>query len=178
MEKKRFKTIDAIAPEIAEEAKAFASTEDFAVAKTFNRAGVTRAYLFGGRAHIVAKGPKVEFTYEIRAREGAGRYAGQFTYFVRVKREGGRFPYQPVGVVKPDGTLVPLRQSTFLPGTREYDVAEWAMKMIVDESPLKDGCTIHHNGTCGKCNRTLAPGVDTDRGFDPVCWKTITETKS
>ncbi len=172
---KKFKTIDAVEPAILEEAKKD-YPQPVKLAAPANLAGITADYLFAGNAHFTVKNPANEsFTYAVRAREGKGRFAGMLTHFVRVKASGARFPYRYVGIAKTDGVLVPQGRSEFLPGTKEFDVASWAVKIVVDGDALPVGYSISHDGTCGKCNRTLTGESDKTRGFDELCWKTIHE---
>ena len=172
---KSFKTIEAVEPAILEEA-AKDYPEPVILAAPHERAHITKEYLFGGNAHFTVKNPQNEsFTYAVRAREGKGRYAGQLTYFLRVRSSGARFPYRYVGIAKPDGVLVPAGRSEFLPGSKQFDVASWAVKIVVDGSALPVGYSINHDGTCGKCNHTLTSDEDRARGFDELCWKAIHE---
>lgn len=180
MSAKRFKTVEAVDPAILAEAE-----EQFpapqAAPDTFNRPSVTKLYLFAGNARIVVTHDVGEtlreaYTFAIKARVGVGRYAGLKTFFVRVKAAGGRFPYRYLGIADPETGVLTLKgRSEFAPGSKEFDVAAWAIKCIVDETPLKPGRTIRHDGTCGACNRTLVSDVDKERGFDDLCWKKLQE---
>jgi hypothetical protein len=175
---KRFKTVEAVDPAIIEEAESQYPTPTVPVEST-NRPAVSKLYLFAGNARIVVShdvgGLRESYTFAVKARAGVGRYAGLQTFFVRVKATGGRFPYRYLGIADPETGVLTLKgRSEFAPGSKEFDVAAWAIKCIVDETPLKPGRAIHHDGTCGKCNRTLVSDIDIGRGFDDLCWKTLT----
>ena len=174
---KRFNRIDAVIPEVLAEAKAdYPESIAPKVVDPKQFASVTPEFLFAGKAHMLVKNDKGDsFMYAVRAREGKGRYAGQLTYFLRVKATGSRFPYRYVGIVKTDGVLVPAGRSEFLPGSKQFDVAAWAVKIIVDKTPVPPGYYIGHDGTCGKCNRSLISEDEKIHGFDELCWKTVSE---
>jgi hypothetical protein len=93
----------------------------------------------------------------------------QTTHFLSVKQEGGRFPYRYIGMVNANGSIKCSAKSEFIPGTKEYDVANWAVQVVFNSKFLKDGYEIRHVGKCGRCGRTLTDPDSINRGIGPDC---------
>jgi hypothetical protein len=131
-------------------------------------------FVFAGRALFTVSNPKGEhYTYRIRGREseypvGSGKYS--MSYFLSVKCSGAQWPYLYVGIVKRDGTIKCTGKSHFTPGTKEYDVAAWALRTVLSGKRVPDGYEIAHAGKCGRCGRTLTDPVSIERGIGPECW--------
>ena len=136
---------------------------------------LSRKFLFAGRALFTVSNPKGEhYTYRVRGREtewplGSGKK--RTSYFLSVKRDGGKWPYRYIGLVNDNGTIKLTGKSEFGVGTREYDVARWAMTAVCASRTIPAGYSIQHAGKCGKCGRTLTDPVSIERGIGPECWK-------
>lgn len=136
---------------------------------------LSRAFLFAGRAlFIVRNGQGDKFVYRVRGKEsewpkGSGRMST--SYFLSVKADGGRYPYRYIGIVKTNGDVVLSQKSEFRGGSKEYDVAAWAIRVVVaGDKMIPATHEIEHAGKCGRCGRTLTDETSIQRGIGPDCW--------
>jgi hypothetical protein len=136
-----------------------------------HRASISRDFLFGGRAVFRVTNPSGKtMDFRIGARTGrqGTQWSGEVSYFASVFTTEFGFTY--IGVVDPEtGDVKPTGQSKLLPGTKEHTVAEWAIKSVINNSPIEWGYHITHTGKCGKCGKTLTSSGDRDSGFHLDC---------
>jgi len=141
------------------------------VAQSGKLPSLTKDFVFAGRAAFSVSNPKDEhYTFKVRGKDSVWQGRKQRTYFLSVKASGGRFPYRYIGIVNADGTIKTTGKSDFLPDTKEYKVAAWALQAVIRGKLIPDGYQIRHLGKCGRCARTLSDPVSIDRGIGPECW--------
>lgn len=132
---------------------------------------LTKEFVFAGRAAFSVSNPKGEhYTFKVRGKDSVWQGRKQRSYFLSVKASGGRFPYRYIGIVNADGSIKTTGKSDFLPETKEYKVAAWALQRVIRGGVIPDGYEIRHVGKCGRCGRTLTDPTSIDRGIGPECW--------
>lgn len=131
----------------------------------------TKLFLLAGRALFTVSNARGDhFTYKVTSPRNAHPKYGR-SYFVSVKAAGEGWPYKYIGILDPvKGTIKCTAKSNFLPGTKEYDVANWATSAVINGKLIPDTHQIQHAGMCGKCGRTLTTPESIERGIGPECW--------
>lgn len=128
--------------------------------------GITVQFLLGGRAFFTVTNPQnQQIKYKVHARK---LHHGETSYFVRVMSVNAR-NYRYMGVLLPDGTLKATGRAEFVQGSPEFDVAQWAFRVIFQNVGLPPGYTIEHMNRCAKCGRIMEP-EDFQLGFHKTCW--------
>jgi hypothetical protein len=132
---------------------------------------ISRDFIFAGRAAFsVSNAQDEHFTFKVRGRDGEWQGRKTRSYFLSIKASGGRFPYRYIGIVNADGTIKSTAKSEFLPNTKEYKIAAWALSAVVNGKLIPAGYHIRHLGKCGRCSRTLSDPQSIERGIGPECW--------
>jgi hypothetical protein len=133
---------------------------------------ITAEFLFAGRAFFRVMNPKNEcllYKNGIRSGRAGTQWSGEPSYFLSVfdpLTQG--FVY--IGVVTPDtGVIVSTGRSKFLRGQKEFDAAEWAIRVTINRDPVAYGYRIFHDGRCGRCGRTLADRGARETGLHLDC---------
>jgi hypothetical protein len=133
---------------------------------------ITTAFLFAGKAHFEVVNPKGErLIYLLHARGGkpGSPWAGTTSYFLSVFNTV-KSKYEWFGIVDPDtGAIKTPGRAMFLQGSREHDVAAWAIMAVINRDMLAPGYLIKHKDRCGVCGKTLVGRGDRDTGFHLHC---------
>lgn len=110
-------------------------------------------FVFLGRACFIVRNAEGE-SYEYRVRAKPRDDGSGIIYFLNVKTSG-KFVTSYVGVVDfPSGSLRATAKSKYVPGTKEFDVAQWALVQL-KKGEVPFGYTILHDGRCGSCHQEL-----------------------
>jgi hypothetical protein len=127
-----------------------------------------RRFLFAGDATFIVESPSGRrMEYWVHLRQGPVSM-----FRIKVRGVGGKYPYRYLAVLHRDGRLESVGRSEFLQGTQEFDVAQWAVQAILNNTMLSPGYDIRHDNKCGGCSRSLDPAYQ-ERGIGPECWARI-----
>lgn len=131
-----------------------------------NACEVTEEFLFAGNAQFEVVGPSGRVIgYKVKRRRTEYRGQEEDTNWFLVRDNSDGYAYSYIGVLETSGKIrVTAKNQTFLPGTSEYDVAQWAVRVILGKEPMDPEYCIRHLGKCGKCTRMLDDS-DKSRGI-------------
>lgn len=128
---------------------------------------ITPSFLFAGNCKFTVSNGQRIYTFAVRYRSEEKTSRG--FYFLRVQATGGRFSYRYVGILTRDGRLKPTGKSAFLQGTPEFDVAQWAVRAVIDGLPIPLNYNIRHDGMCGVCRKELVQDWEIGSGYHLAC---------
>ena len=138
---------------------------------------LTDRFLLAGKAIFTVSNSKGgHYTFKLRKidseyPQGSGKISTAF--FLHVKATGGTYPFRYVGLANSTtGAVKCTAKSEFVPGSKEYDVGQWALQTVIGGKLIPDGYDIEHAGRCGKCGKMLTDPESLERGIGPECWKT------
>lgn len=126
---------------------------------------ITKDFLKAGKAIFTVANPKGEYyTYRIRRiGEDGPLAAGLLT------GPDNRANYTYTGIYNPDHNEVRLTaKSRLTADSVPFKVLTWAVSQVA-KGVLPDGYSIHHEGKCGRCGRTLTTPDSLNRGLGPEC---------
>lgn len=165
--KRRFKTV------AVEEAQAVINPETGAPVRPVvgpdHMPSMTKDLLLAGKATFVVANPEGKrYVYKVKALKGEYKGKVETSYLLSVQANGGKFPYRYIGVLLKDGTIKSTGKSSFVAGTKEFDVAQWAVRKVFNGDKIPGGYDITHADKCGRCTKTL-PEADKADGLCLDC---------
>lgn len=131
---------------------------------------VSKTFLFFGHAHFEVADPSGHtFHYAVKSRIGDD---GKTRFYLRVrdKKQKDGFPFGYIGLLLETGDIKVTGATQYLKGTKEYDVARWALDIIFQDDVVPEGYRIAHLGKCGVCTRMLDE-TEMVRGICASCVK-------
>ncbi len=127
-------------------------------------------FIFGGNAEFTIRNTSSGNGYKYRVRKGKPK-GDRDVYFVKVKN-GATWEY--AGCVL--GNASSFYYVRGQKGALEFDAP--AIRGLLyairkGANPLPKPMSMIHHGRCAHCGRRLDDETSIERGFGPVCWKTM-----
>lgn len=135
----------------------------------FDSAEAALAYLTAGNAKVTlrSKVTGVRFTYKIRAKDdNAG---GQITFVSLLNGPDNWTNYAYIGLLKPEG-LVLTKKSNASEDAPSVKAFRFALSALVN-GVIPGTLEIWHEGSCGRCGKTLTVPESIASGIGPECAK-------
>lgn len=132
-------------------------------------ANITADFILAGRAIFTVSNPAGErYTYKITKKQDEGR---QPVYFVALLTgSNNETDYTYMGLISLAArTVISTRNSRISPDVVSFKVAQWAVAMLLQGRAIPAGYSIHHEGKCGRCGRTLTVPESIQTGLGPEC---------
>lgn len=138
---------------------------------------LSRQFITAGRAVFTVHNASGEHcTFRVKKSKPRGEYT-QPAYFASVLTgPDNESDYTYLGLLDPQTGEVRLTaKSKYSDDSRPVRVLRWAIGRIYHypHEPLPAGYGIHHEGRCGRCNRTLTTPESVDLGIGPECMKKV-----
>jgi hypothetical protein len=125
-------------------------------------------YMLAGRAKITIRSVKTgnRFTYKVtKKKEGA-------IWFVNLLRgPDNENDFQYMGVIKPSGKgfiFTRTAKSRVTDDAVSMEAFKWMFNRV-SVNLLPDNLEVWHEGTCGRCGRSLTVPESVERGLGPEC---------
>jgi len=134
-----------------------------------------KKFFFGGNATFTVESDSGEYrTYKIRRMDPNPRFPNQAYAVALLSGPDNENSYSYIGLIDPDTGHLRLtsksRRTEFSPDVRIF---RWAMRGVFHHGMRLNGGTIHHEGKCGCCGRTLTVPESIKRGIGPECWERL-----
>ena len=130
---------------------------------------IDREFVLAGRAvFTVANAGGKHYTFRVSHKEASGTYAE--TWFVSLLTgpdNTSDFTY--LGMLTDRGLVRLTAKSQYNDESQPVRVLRWALQIIWWAGNLPEGYSIHHEGRCGRCGRTLTTPESIEAGFGPEC---------
>lgn len=126
-------------------------------------------YIQNGRAMFVITSEQTKQSFTFRMKYPQGNSSG--TMFIQYKGMDHRFLY--LGNFNPQDDSVYLTRKTN-PYMRNHPAQQalfWLFEQMKKLGRFPKGVTVHHDGRCGKCGRTLTDPHSLRIGIGPECFK-------
>lgn len=125
-------------------------------------------FMLAGNARVTLVSVKTgtRFTYRVREK----KTSNGALYFVSVLTgSNNESDYEYLGTIfANDHRYAHGKKSRIAPTAPSAAAFKWACKyLLVGELP--PSCEVHHEGRCGKCNKTLTVPESIETGLGPVC---------
>lgn len=124
-------------------------------------------FMFAGNARLtfVSQKTGTRFTYRIRVKESNG----SAVYFVSVLTgSSNESDYTFIGTIFDRKTFVHSRRSSIGATAPSVVAFSWAFRFL-GAGLMPAGCTLHHEGRCGKCAKPLTVPESIESGLGPIC---------
>ena len=138
-----------------------------------------RNYIQGGKGKLTVRSLKTRKRFTFQFKKPKERSKGDTPIFVRLLAgPDNERSYSYLGCLWPISEgHTRLRyahgwKSRVAPNSGAAIAMRWLIKHVYEEnlSPL---ARIHHEGTCGKCGKTLTVPQSIERGIGPTCWESM-----
>lgn len=153
-----------------------------------NTIQLDKNFFMGGNATFtVDNGKGTHYTFKIRQpKHQRPGYTGPAPHFISLLTgPDNENSYTYMGMVQeshptPDETRLTIKltaKSKYNDDSAPVKVARWALFHAMTDRILPEGYSIHHEGKCGCCGRTLTVPESIERGIGPECWAKLTGGK-
>lgn len=130
---------------------------------------VSKDFLLAGHAIFTVANPKGEYhTYRVSAPDDQDD-TKPIWFVSKLTGSDNTSDYTYLGILTGEGRVIHTRKSGFAADSQAFKVAVWAVKLILNSSPLPEGYTIQHVGKCGRCGRPLTTPESLSSGIGPIC---------
>jgi hypothetical protein len=134
---------------------------------------VSKAFLLAGNAHFTVSNPTgTRFTYRIvkvEPDEGSPYKTPAWFASVLTGPDNERH-YTYLGMIQPDALVLRLTKGSKRgPDDLAVKVLIWALYVVSEGKPIREGYAIHHEGKCGRCGRLLTVPSSVILGLGPEC---------
>ena len=146
------------------------------------RGPVTESFLTAGHAIFTVANPTGErYTFKVTRKdpEAGSQYTQPIFFAALLTGPDNTRDYTYMGIFKPvslrrDCMLKLTAKSKYTQDSKPVKVFCWVTEQINLRKPLPDGYTLHHEGRCARCGRTLTVPESIESGFGPECIKFAT----
>ena len=125
-------------------------------------------FFFGGKAIFTVAGPSGRFTFRA-SRPKKGKTPNPPVFIGVLTGPDNTANYTYMGILNVKGEIVQTYASKFAKAATQVKVAEWAIRQVIAKKPLPAGYSIHHEGKCCRCGRTLTTPESCAAGIGPEC---------
>ena len=146
--------------------------------------GLSAAFIFAGSAiftvqpsekYVAANNCKPHYTYKITAKEGEWNGKPTVTYFAALlSGPDNESDYTYIGILAKTGFVKLTKASRYPEESHPVKILSRVVLALVEhrgEQIKNAGWSIHHEGRCGRCARTLTTPESVERGIGPECWE-------
>jgi hypothetical protein len=132
---------------------------------------LTKEFVLAGRAIFTVANPTgTHYTFRVSHKEASAQWPE--TWFVSLLTgSDNENDYTYLGLLRPDITVKLTAKSKYKPDTLPVKVLNWALGLIRTGGELPPGYSIHHEGRCCRCGRTLTVPSSIESGIGPECAK-------
>lgn len=125
--------------------------------------------------YTAANGTKPHYTFKVTKKEGMYNGRPQVTYFAALLTgPDNDSDYSYIGILRSsNGTLQLTKASKYGEQSPPVKILERVAIALIEgrgEQITNAGWSIHHEGKCGRCARTLTTPESVERGIGPECW--------
>ena len=140
-----------------------------------NTIDLDKNFFFGGNATFTVESnvTGAHRTYKIRQFKKTERFLNPAYGVFLLAGPDNEHSYAYIGMVDPaTGFFRLTSKSKRTEDSPDVVIFKWVMKGVFNGMTLKNG-TVHHEGKCGCCGRTLTVPESIKRGIGPECWARI-----
>lgn len=133
---------------------------------------IGRLFITAGDAIFTVASPDRHFTYRVTKREPDpnSRYTTPAYFVSLLTGSDNENDYTYMGMLEASSGRVYLtKASKYNAQSTPFKVVNWGLGLVWRGRPAPDGYSIHHEGRCGRCGRTLTHPESIVTGFGPDC---------
>jgi len=125
--------------------------------------------LAGNATFTISNSAGVRYTYKVKRSKMTHGYDRESTFVSLLTGADNEIDYTYLGMLVEGNRVITTRASRMSADSLPVKVINWAINQLERFGQLPEGYSIHHEGRCGRCGRTLTVPESIDSGIGPEC---------